>query len=45
LIWAGFVAATLTINHSFQKAKLALTVIDGGSAGHGRYHWRVWRLI
>ena len=32
LIWAGFVMTTLTVNHAFQGAKGALTLIDGG-------HW------
>ncbi len=32
LVWAGFVATTLIVNHSFQGAKRALTLIDGG-------HW------
>ena len=32
LVWAGFVATTLAVNHSFQSARLALTLIDGG-------HW------
>jgi hypothetical protein len=32
LAWLGFVATTLVVNHGFQGAKPALTVIDGG-------HW------
>jgi hypothetical protein len=32
LVWFGFVATTLAVNHAFQGAKLALTLIDGG-------HW------
>ena len=32
LIWVGFVATTLVVNHRFQGAKWSLTVIDGG-------HW------
>ena len=32
LIWAGFVMTSLTVNHAFQGAKRALTLIDGG-------HW------
>lgn len=32
IIWAGFVMTTLVVNHSFQGAKRALTLIDGG-------HW------
>lgn len=32
LIWAGFVITTLAVNHAFQGAKRALTLIDGG-------HW------
>jgi Protein of unknown function (DUF1761) len=30
--WAGFVMTTLAVNHAFQGAKRALTLIDGG-------HW------
>ncbi len=29
LVWLGFVMTTLVVNHSFQQAKRALTVIDG----------------
>lgn len=32
LIWAGFVMTTLFVNHRFQAARAALTLIDGG-------HW------
>jgi len=32
LIWVGFVATTLVVNHRFQGAKWSLTLIDGG-------HW------
>lgn len=32
LIWAGFVMASLVVNHAFQGAKFTLTLIDGG-------HW------
>jgi hypothetical protein len=32
LIWAGFVMSSLVVNHAFQGAKRALTLIDGG-------HW------
>ena len=31
-LWLGFVATTLVVNHAFQGAKSALTIIDGG-------HW------
>ncbi len=31
-VWAGFVATTMVVNHGFQGAKTALTLIDGG-------HW------
>ena len=31
-VWLGFVATTLTVNHGYQRAKTALTLIDGG-------HW------
>jgi len=31
-LWFGFVATTLVVNHAFQGAKTALTMIDGG-------HW------
>jgi len=31
-LWLGFVATTLVVNHAFQGAKAALTMIDGG-------HW------
>ena len=31
-LWLGFVATTLVVNHAFQGAKTALTIIDGG-------HW------
>ena len=37
-LWLGFVATTLLVNHSFQGAKMALTVIDGG-------HWLGVMLI
>lgn len=29
-VWAGFVAAPLVVNHTFQGAPRALTLIDGG---------------
>src|SRR5262245_59759703 len=29
-LWLGFVATTLVVNHSFQGARTALTLIDGG---------------
>jgi hypothetical protein len=32
LLWLGFVATTMVVNHGFQGAKRTLTVIDGG-------HW------
>ena len=32
LVWIGFVATTLIVNHSFQGQPRALTLIDGG-------HW------
>jgi len=32
LVWAGFVATTISVNHAFQGTKFALTLIDGG-------HW------
>ena len=32
LLWLGFVATTLVVNHTFQGAKPALTVLDAG-------HW------
>jgi hypothetical protein len=32
LFWLGFVATTLVVNHTFQGAKPALTVLDAG-------HW------
>lgn len=28
-VWLGFIATTLIVNHAFQEAKRALTVIDG----------------
>lgn len=31
-VWLGFVITTLTINNAFQRARWALTLIDGG-------HW------
>jgi hypothetical protein len=31
-LWAGFVMTTLVVNHRFQMARPALTLIDGG-------HW------
>lgn len=31
-VWLGFVATTMAVNHAFQGAKRALTLIDGG-------HW------
>jgi len=32
LVWVGFVATTLAVNHAFQGARPMLTLIDGG-------HW------
>lgn len=32
LMWAGFVMTSLVVNHAFQGARRALTLIDGG-------HW------
>ncbi|MBM3540713.1 MAG: DUF1761 domain-containing protein [Alphaproteobacteria bacterium] len=32
IVWLGFVATTLVVNHGFQESKIALTLIDGG-------HW------
>ena len=32
LVWAGFVASSLVVNHAFQGANRMLTLIDGG-------HW------
>jgi hypothetical protein len=32
LMWLGFVATTLAVNHTFQDAKPILTLLDGG-------HW------
>lgn len=32
LIWVGFVATTIVVNHGFQGAKTSLTIIDAG-------HW------
>jgi hypothetical protein len=32
LMWLGFVVTTLAVNHAYQKAKPALTLIDAG-------HW------
>jgi hypothetical protein len=32
LIWVGFVMSSLVVNHAFQGARYALTLIDGG-------HW------
>lgn len=37
-IWVGFVATTLAVNHAFQGARPALTLIDGG-------HWLAVLLI
>jgi hypothetical protein len=37
-LWAGFVATTLIVNHGYQLAKRALTLIDGG-------HWLGVMLI
>jgi hypothetical protein len=31
-VWLGFVITTLTVNNAFQRARWALTLIDGG-------HW------
>ena len=38
LAWAGFVATTLLVNHSYSRAKRALTWIDGG-------HWLAVFLV
>lgn len=38
LVWLGFVATTLAVNHAFQGAPRALTLIDGG-------HWLAVLLI
>jgi hypothetical protein len=32
LVWLGFVATTMVVNHAYQGAKRTLTLIDGG-------HW------
>lgn len=32
VVWAGFVMTAMVVNHSFQGAKMELTLIDGG-------HW------
>lgn len=32
VVWVGFVATTLVVNHGFQGARRSLTLIDGG-------HW------
>jgi len=32
LVWLGFVATTMVVNHAYQSAKRTLTLIDGG-------HW------
>jgi Protein of unknown function (DUF1761) len=38
LVWLGFVATTMLVNHSFGRQKAALTVIDGG-------HWLAVLLV
>jgi hypothetical protein len=38
LVWLGFVATTMLVNHSFGRQKPALTVIDGG-------HWLAVLLV
>lgn len=38
LVWLGFVATTLAVNHAFQGAPRRLTLIDGG-------HWLLVLLI
>lgn len=38
LVWLGFVITTLAVNHAFQGAKRALTLIDGG-------HWLAVLLL
>lgn len=38
LIWLGFVITTLGVNHAFEGAKTALTLIDGG-------HWLAVLLV
>ena len=38
ILWAGFVVTTLAVNHAYQGAKKAQTVIDGG-------HWLGVMLI
>lgn len=30
IIWAGFVATTISVNHAFQGSNRMLTIIDGG---------------
>ena len=37
-VWGGFVMTSLVMNHGFQKAKLSLTLIDGG-------HWLVVLVV
>jgi hypothetical protein len=38
LIWLGFVITTMGVNHAFEGAKTALTLIDGG-------HWLAVLLV
>jgi hypothetical protein len=38
LLWLGFVITTMAVNHAFQGAKTALTLIDGG-------HWLVVLVV
>jgi len=38
LVWAGFFATSLTVNHRFQGASWGLTLIDGG-------HWLAVLLV
>jgi hypothetical protein len=38
LVWLGFVATTMVVNHGFGGQKPALTVIDGG-------HWLAVLLV
>lgn len=38
LVWLGFVATTLVVNHGYQGAKWSLTLIDGG-------HWLAVLLL
>lgn len=38
LVWLGFVATTMIVNHGYQGAKWSLTLIDGG-------HWLAVLLL